>query len=435
MRRLRSERGEVASWLIFMAGLVAAAVAAAGILTIVIGQLADDVAAAADGDYVPPRGTVPETGDGDRSGTADPGGDTGEAHGSGDDLPVSTTHCSVEINASAAALGLGVGLETSAEIIIQRMPDGSQIVTIGGDLGANVGPGTSAGAGVTINDATVGAYAAASAKAHGALGGGVEFELAPGESVSELLVGLAVSTNPMTGPVAGGINFIFPDTVPTAPLPDTVFVDASVWGTAGGTAQAGIGWVSAGAAATGEVRTDQTYAVHADGTYSATTTMSGELTGDAGVTGGVPFFAWGTAGVDGNATGTVSVQTIYDSSFEPVEMIVTTSYGHDADVVWGDDEDPPTLTTQQWTLDMTDPDVREAVESLDALVPNNPVLPVPGVPTQNPIDAWQVVSENAVTGGAITQNLSTSALDIKVNAGAIAAGVSGGAKGTCTDLN
>lgn len=430
--RLQSDSGEVASWLIFMAALVAAAVAAAAILTLVIGQLADDVAAAVDGELAPRDGTIPDNGDGERDATDDPGDGSGDADGEA--LPVSTTHCSVTINASAGALGLDVGLETSAEIIIQVMPDGTQFVTIGGELAANTGPGSSAGAGVTINDATVGAYAAASAKAYGALGGGVQFELAPGESVTELLVGIAVSTNPVSGPAAGGINFIFPDTIPTAPLPDTVFVDGSVWGKAGGTAQAGIGWVSAGAAANGEARTDQTYAIHADGTYSATTTLSGVLTGDANVTGGIPFFAWGTAGVAADANGSVSVETIYDSSFNPVEMIVTTSYGYDADVVYGDDQDPATITTQQWTLDMTDPEVRAAVENLDAFVPN-PVLPVPDIPTRDPFDSWDVVTDHAVTSGALTQELSTSALDIKVQAGAIAAGVSGGANGTCTELN
>lgn len=411
-----------------MAALVAAAVAAAAVLALVIGQLADDVAAAADGQLAAPRSSEYTPGDGERDGSADPG-----VHTDADALPMSTSHCSVTIKASGGALGLGAGLQTTAEVIVQELPDGTQIVTIGGELAANVGPGTSAGAGVTVNDATVGAYAAASAKAHGALGGGIQFELAPGESVTELLVGLAVSTNPVAAPLAGGINLIVPDTIPTAPLPDTLFVDGSVWGAAGGTAQAGIGWVSAGAQAKGDVRLDQTYAIHADGTYSATTAYSGELTGDAGVTGVVPFFVWDTAGVAANAIGSVAVETIYDSSFNPVEMIVTTSYGYDADVVYGQDEDPPTITTQQWNLDLTDPEVRAAVDNLDAFAPS-PGLPTLDIPTQNPVESWDVISRNATTSGALTQELSTSGIDVQVQAGAIVAGVSGGANGTCTQL-
>ncbi len=401
-----------------MAALAAAALAAGLVLAMVINQLANDVVDAAEGAVTTPQGTAPETGDGELpQGTADPGAGNGDT-GDGDLLPVSTSHCSINLQASAAALGLGVGLGTTAEVIIQEMPDGTTIVTIAGELAGNGGPGTAAGAGVTVNDATVGAYAAASAKLWAGLGGGVQFELAPGETVADLFVGLAVSTNPVTGPISSGINMIVPGTVPQAPLPDTLFVDRSVWGKAGGTAQAGVGWVSAGAVTVAEARTDQTYAIHADGTYSATTTYSGALSSDAGVT--------------GDASGSVSVETIYNGSFEPVEMIVTTTYGYDADLVAGDDEDPPTITTQQWNLDLTRPEVQQAVDSLGAFSPTSPIL---DIPTQNPIDSWDIVADNATSSGAVTQELPTSTLDIKFEAGAIAAGVGGRLIGTCTELN
>ena len=413
-----------------MAGLAAAALLAASALGLIIGELTDDVAEAADGN-ASPTGTGPEPGDPDPNGGT---GDTedGEANSAtARPLPVRTRHCSVTVNASGEALGIGVGAGVTGEVIIQEMPDGSTIVTIAGELAGNTGTGTSAGAGVTVNDATVGAYANASAAVWGAVGGGVQYELAPGESVGELFLRLGISANPITGGVSSGINTIWPDTIPTAPPPDTVFVDGSVWGSAGGSAQAGIGWVSAGADASGEGRTDQTYAIHADGTYSATTTYSGELTGDAGVTGGIPFFAWGQTEIEGQAQGSVAVQTIYDSSFNPVEMVVTTTYGTDFDTP-GDD-DAATITTQQWTLDLTDPDVAQAVSDLEGLVPSGPI-PLPSIPSQSPGDAWDVVSSNAATTGPLTQELSSNGIDIAVEAGAIVVGAGGGANGTCTDL-
>ena len=71
------------------------------------------------------------------------------------------------------------------------LPDGTTIVTIAGDLAGTTGGGPApVGAGITVNDATVGAYASASADAWGSVGGGVQFELAPGESVAELFVGV-----------------------------------------------------------------------------------------------------------------------------------------------------------------------------------------------------------------------------------------------------
>ncbi len=434
--KLRGERGEVASWLILMAGLAAAALLAAGALSLIINQLTDDVAAAAEGNAVE-RDTAPPSGTATDSGTADP--DEGVPNASpntegAEPLPVRTRHCSVTVKASGAVLGITPGAAVSGDVIIQEMPDGTTLVTIAGELAGSVGESWPAGAGITVNDVTVGAYARASAAAWGAVGGGVQYELAPGESVAELFVGLGISANPITGGVSNGINTIFPDTVPTASLPNTVFVDGSIWAAAGGTAQAGIGWVSAGANATGEARRDETYAVHDDGTYSATTTYSGELSADAGVTGGVPFFAWGSTEAAGQAQGSVSVQTIYDSSFNPVEMIVTTSYGYDVDAP-GSDPDNPTITTQQWTLDLTDPEVAEAVTSLDQLVSN--ISPLPGVPTipdQNPVDAWDVVTDNAATTGPSSQELSSSGIDVNVEAGAIVAGVRGGVNGTCTEL-
>ena len=426
--RLQSENGEVASWLIFMAGLVAAALAAVLVLSFVIAQLTNNVSDAAEGADSPPRGTAPEPGTGDPDGS---GANTGPPPGT-DPLPVRTRHCSLTVNASGDALGLGVGLETGVDVIIQELPDGTQIVTIAGDISANGGTGPAPwGAGITINDSTIGAYASASADAHGGVGGGVQYELAPGETVAELFVGLAVSSNPVTGPISGGINTVFPDTIPTAPPPDTIFVDGDAWVTAGGTAQAGVGFISAGANGTAQAGVNQTYAAHGDGTYSATTTYSGELSADGGATGGVPFFAWGAASVAGEAQGSIAVQTIYDSSFNPVEMVVTTSYGYDGDAFVGSDSDNPTITTQQWTLDLTDPDVAAAVENLDAFVPNSPIV---DIPTGNPFDSWDVISDNAVTSGALEQVLSTSQVDVQVEAGAIVAGVSGGVNGTCTDL-
>lgn len=411
-----------------MAGLAAAAIAAVVVLTFVIGELTNNVVEAADGNGGPPAGAVPDPGTGGTTpGTPNSGTGT-------DPLPVRTRHCSLTVNASAGLLGGDIDAATSIEVIIQELPDGTQIVTIAGDVSGAVGVGPApTGAGITVNDSTVGAYASAAANAHAGVGGGVQFELAPGESVADLFVGLAVTTNPVTGPISTGINVLFPDTIPTAPAPDTIFVDGDVWTSAGGTAQAGIGIVSAGANGGGQAGVNQTYAAHSDGTYSATTTYSGELSGDAGVTGGIPIFAWGAGSVAAEAQGAIIVQTIYDENFNPVEMVVTTSYGYDGDAILGSDDDTPTITTQQWTLDLTDPDVAAAVENLDAFVPDVGIG-LPDIPTGDPFESWDVVANNATTSGPIEQQLSKSEIDVHVEAGVFVAGASGGVNGNCTDL-
>lgn len=351
----------------------------------------------------------------------------------GEDLPVSTQSCSGWIQIAGSLFGGKADAGGGVEYIVQEFADGSKIVTIAVDGGAAAGLGPAPLGGVVqVGDAVVGAYFDAGAEFLGTGGGGVEYYLPPGETVGDLIGELAVGLG--ASPVSGLGNAILPGKpFPTPPTPDTVFLDSTVGADVGATGLAGIGIIAATASAGAEAEVNTATKLNSDGTSSQIVTYSGQIGGDAGIGGGIPYLAWEGANVGVEARGSVSVETISDADGNEIQTIVTVSYGTDADAVgFGGEDDNISITTQEWTYDLTNPDVAAAIGSLDewaSLDPADIALNAQGPPLPSELQ------ENGVSTGPVTQTLDETSVPFVVGGGIFIAGVQGSADITCYELS
>jgi len=360
------------------------------------------------------------------------------------DVPVRTSTCSARAQAGGDFVSGGDG-SLGFRYIVHEFADGRRVLTIAAEAGAAGGAGAAAGARIYIGDHSVGALAKAEAKAWAVLGSGLVYELAPEDNVNDVLLHLAaenLSTAAANGlvdlaeyaipPGASRVNDFLGavtdgnvDLIPDRPEfdfvtrhPDSGFVEQTAFGAAGATAQAGAGLI-VGTASTNAEAGVSTRRHNFDDGYSVTTTYFGSF--DAGIT----VLDGQTAGFATQVEGSISVETIYNDTGQALEVVYTRTYSGDVDVgydISGADDDDRSVTTQQWSFDLTKAEVRAAIQNIDNLYPTTPLTPAgPLGPT---VDTTPfaflfggLAHDHATTSGPVVHQITSSLTPFGVEAG------------------
>ena len=297
-----------------------------------------------------------------------------------------------------------------------------------GDVGAGggVGPNFAAGAFAQVGDVTFGAYADGGSAVIGSLGGGAEYVLDADQDIPTFLVELQVGN--ATKPITGLANALIPggNPIPTGPTPSGVFVDGTARVQVGGLATVGSGFISATAEAGAKAEVNHAVKMNVDdGTVSDIVTFSGEANAEAFALWGIPHISAWTAEGNAHAQASLQVETVFDTSGNPIEVIVTSSYGADADAHVAGDTDTTTIVTHQTSYDLTNPEVAAAISSLDEnmTAAANGELP----------PALAALQEHGETIGPMEQQLTNSNFDARIGVG-LGIGGSAGVNLNCLEL-